>query len=225
MATSLPAAGNVVKVTLDWAFGNPDNVTSSFHMSYSGVGTDPADLTVIAVGVANAYDANLKSLCSTGITFDEVTVIDCSQSPGFAGSDTASVAGTRGGSIPTEATAVNLKLNIARRYRGGKPKMYLPFGVTSDLSNPAVWDSALLEAVDTQWAAFITALKAISGAALTLQEQVGVSYYEGYTERVNATTGRPYYVAKPRDVPIIDPILSAQAQGRIAQQRRRRGTS
>jgi hypothetical protein len=194
-------------------------------MSYSGVGTDPGDLTTIAIGVANAYDANLKSLCSTGITFDEVTVTDCSESPGFSGSDTASVAGTRGGNIPTEATAVNLKLNIARRYRGGKPKMYLPFGVSSDLSNPAAWDSALLSAVDTSWAAFITALKAISGAALTLTEQVSVSYYQGYTARVNPTTGHTYYVAAPRAVPVIDPIISAQAQGRIAQQRRRRGTS
>ncbi len=225
MATSLPAAGNVAKIKLDWTLGNPVPVSSNFHMSYSGEGTDPGDLTTIAIGVANAYDANLASLCSTGITFDAVTVIDCSESPGMQGSDTASVAGTRGGNIPTDATAVNLKLNIARHYRGGKPKMYLPFGVTADLSNPGVWDSTLLEAVDTQWAAFITALKAISGAALELTEQVSVSYYKGYTERINPTTGRSYYVAAPRAEPVVDVILAAQAQGRIAQQRRRRGTA
>lgn len=143
----------------------------------------------------------------------------------MSGTDTANVPGTRSGNIPTEATALNVKLAIARRYRGGKPKMFLPFGVVGDLSNPNAWDSAILSAFNTQWAAFITALKAISGAALTLTEQVSVSYYKGLTAKTNGTTGRTYYVPTPRATPLIDPILSAQAQGRIAQQRRRRGSS
>jgi hypothetical protein len=225
MTVTLPPAGDVVKIRLDWTTGNPDNISSSFYMAYSGVGTDPDDLTVIAVGVANAYDAHLVSLCSTGITLDEVTVIDCSEAPGMQGTDTASVAGTRAGNIPTDAAALNVKQTIARHYRGGKPKMFLPFGVVGDQSNPNVWDAALLTAFNTQWAAFITALKAISGAALTLTGQVGVSYYKGLTAKVNGTTGRTYYVPTPRAEPVIDPIISAQAQGRIASQRRRRGSS
>ncbi len=223
MSIPLPAAGNVVKIQLDWTTGNPTNISSHFYMSYTGVGTDPGDLTGIAIGVANAYDAHLSTLCSTGITFDQATVIDCSTSPGMAGSDTATVAGIRSGNIPTDATAVNLKLAIARRYRGGKPKIFLPFGVVGDLSNPATWDAALLSAVDTQWASFITACKAISGTALSLVAQSSISYFKGYTARTNPVTGRLYYVATPRAVPVVDLVLSAQAQARVAQQRRRRG--
>ena len=48
----------------------------------------------------------------------------------------------------------------------------------------------LPEAVDTSWAAFITALKAISGPALVLPEQVAVSYYQGYSSAVSPPGGR-----------------------------------
>jgi hypothetical protein len=114
-----------------------------------------------------------------------------------------------------------IQFNIARRYRGGKPKIFLPAGVAADISNTNTWGSTFLATANTDWAAFAAAVLAAGWTGAGTLTHVNVSYYTGFTVVTNPVTHRARNVPTLRGAPVVDTVISYAAEVDIASQRRR----
>jgi hypothetical protein len=129
--------------------------------------------------------------------------------------------GTRGGTtMPAEACVVISQL-LTRRFRGGHPRNYFPFGVISDLANPQAWSGTFVAFVGAQFTAFINQCIAgvWSGGGALLP--VALSYYSGFTVVISPTTGRARNVPTRRASTLIEAVSGFQVRSYIGTQRRR----
>jgi hypothetical protein len=150
-----------------------------------------------------------------------VRCIDLSSPTGAEGEHAQASPGTGGVDILPGATCLLMRYVINRRYRGGKPRSYFPFGVQTDLSTRQQWGTGFLTDIDGKYAAAHTAILALSSGSTVITDQVNVSYYEGFTVQTSPSTGRATNVPKRRTTPLVDTIVSFSASGTPASQRRR----
>lgn len=221
---ALPPVPNVLRAHLLFLTSPGTAAGCRFYFLYSGSAPSNSTCATIAGSIRAAFATDLASLMSNNFDLEQVEVTDMSSSTGGQGTDSTLVGGTRSGAPPTVDTAVNLAFQIARRYRGGKPKAFLPFGITTDLnSSESKWTTGFQTAVNSGWSSFDTAVLAISTGGTTLSQHVNVSYYEGFTPAQNPVTGRWRNIPKLRTGgPVVDTITGHAAAIEISQQRRRR---
>jgi hypothetical protein len=110
---------------------------------------------------------------------------------------------------------------IGRRYRGGKPRSYFPWGSSQEIFTRQSWNPTFVTNVDSGLAAYFSAVIGTTVGGTTLTEHVNVSYYSGFTVVTNPVTHRARNVPTVRAVPVVDNILSFAASSRPASQRRR----
>ncbi|MBA0087123.1 MAG: hypothetical protein HRJ53_19235 [Acidobacteria bacterium Pan2503] len=118
-----------------------------------------------------------------------------------------------------------VNLHIARRYRGGKPRQYWPFGVITDLNNTKNWNTSFQTAVNNAMIALNSAAIAMAWTGGNIAAPVNVSYYHGFTVVTNPITGRARNVPKLKATPDVDTITGQSCNQRVATQRRRQGFS
>jgi hypothetical protein len=221
----LPAVPNVIRVTHQFTLGTDLNATTRFHWSYSGTPPSNATCATFATSLMGLAGAHLASLLSSENTLDSISVQDLSSSSGGFGIDTTSIAGTRAeGTLPA-GTAVLLSGPIARRYRGGKPRTYWPFGTSTDLLTANQWTTAAQADFINGLSAYESDFDGQTSGGCTIGELVNVSYYEGFTSVLNPITGRTKDVPKLRvGGPIVDILTNIVVNPRPASQRRRNQT-
>ena len=127
------------------------------------------------------------------------------------------------GAVLSGGTALLQNLQIARRYRGGKPRRYWPVMVAADLTTPQEWDITTLATMTTEWqTSYLDVLLGSSYSGTTLADEVNLSYYHGFTLVTNPITGRGKNVSTPRAVAIApDVITGFVLNSKPASQRRR----
>lgn len=219
---ALPSVANAIKARIQWFAGGDDFAMSNLHFKYSGGPPATADLVSIANGILAAATTHIAPLQDADTGANLVLLTDLSSPTGAQSTSTgAPYGGTRtGGVLPASACAV-VSGKIARRYRGGKPRTYLPAGTATDLAASKVWESAFVTAVETDWTAFISACLALSSGGTSLTNQINVSYYEGYTLGPASAGGFRKKIATPRAVPVVDVITSSKVLPTVGSQRRR----
>lgn len=216
----LPASP-CLRVRLDFLNEDGFDAGSRFFLSYAGAAPTPGNCATIAGDIATAWASDMAALSNTGWTLTEIDVLDIASHTGASGQWTGSHAGTAGGGNLPASAATNVEFGIARRYRGGKPRMFLPAPGTDALNTAAQWTTAYQTAVNTGVAAFFTAVEAISVGAVGALGHVNVSYYQGFTNHTN-TSGRERAVPTYRDVALVDVVNGYSAKLMIGSQRRRR---
>lgn len=223
---ALPAAPSVIKVALHFQLDAGHTGSSRFYMKYSGGPPSDADLDTLASGVSTVFGSDLASWMSENYHLVEVFCTDLTSGTAAEGSWTGSVAGGRSGTVLPIDACVCLNHKIARRYRGGKPKIFLPFGLQSDLNSDGdTWTSGLISGLGTAWHTFVTDVEAIGSIGCTLTDIVNVSYYSGFASVENPVTHRWRNIPTPRSGDAtIDGITSTFVYPYISQQRRRRFT-
>lgn len=210
-----------MRTTLGFTPGTTPLAVTRFYTSYSGTAPSNADLATFDAAISTAFGTNLKSLLDTASLLSQVASVDLSSSTAAVDSSTVSVAGTRGATILPAEVALVSSYRIARRYRGGHPRGYWPFGIETDLSTRRTWTGSFVTACNTGLANFFTAVAAAgwSGAGTLLH--VNVSYYAGFHVVTSPTTGRARNVPTLRGTPVVDTITSVFTQQRVGSQRRR----
>lgn len=193
---------------------------SRFYVSYASTAPTAAQLNTFAGSVRSAWGTNLASLASTNESLTGVIATDLS-SGGLSGSDSTTVAGTRAGTEAPVQSCVVIKFLIARRYRGGKPKIFLPFGVQADQADVAHWSGAFVTAVATGWGNFVTAVQAAGWTGSGALNVVNVSYYQGFTT-VTRLPLRARNVPTLRGTPLVDTVTAFNVNSLMGSQRRRR---
>lgn len=217
----LPPAAGVIRVSLQHTYEADTNVFSRFFVSYTGTAPTAAQMNTFAAAVTTAYSSNLASLLNDNLFMTGVVCEDLSSSTGAVGSSSTSVTGTRAGSVITNATCALLNFKIARRYRGGKPRLYLPFGSIADTATSNTWTAGFISAVNTGWTNFITAVIAAAWTGATITGQSNVSFYQGFTN-FTGPTGRERARSTPRTgSAVVDAMSSHALNPKFGTQRRR----
>lgn len=196
---------------------------SRFFLSYSGGTPSTGDMTTLCEGVGTAWGAHLKAYQTDAGALATVTCEDLSDAEGAVATTSPAIVGTRSGSPLPAQCAATVGFFIRRKYRGGKPKIFLPIGATADQADGATWGDTFITDLTAAFGAFIVAVLATSGLGVTLQNHVSISYYDGYNTTTPPWRGPGYkYPPKLRASPVQDIVTGYLVADKIGSQRRRR---
>jgi hypothetical protein len=216
----LPASP-CLRVRMIWNEGVAGEGGTRFYLSYAGSAPTGANCTTLAGDIESAWATDLAPLAGTTIVLNEIDVLDIATDSGLSGQWTGSSAGTRdGGGVPWQVCA-NVEYGIARRYRGGKPRGFWPFGLTSDMFNNATWSNAFVGDVNSGIEAFFTAVQALDVGAVGALAHVNLSYYKGFTNIANSS-GRERAVPTYKTTASLDTITGYATKVVAGSQKRRR---
>lgn len=216
----LPTVPNVLRADLQYNDGSDLSVAARHFFRYSGAPPTSADALTLAADIYGAM-ASHAGLWDTFSSLAGCKVTDLSSSTGGVGEHAQVTIGTRPNTPLPGGTAVVVNYVIARRYRGGKPRNYMPWFVADDLQPRQLWFAEAVNDATTALAAFFPAVIGLVSGGTTITAHVNVSYYSGFTAVQNPITGRWRNVPKLRTTPLVDDILSWSVSSRPGSQRRR----
>lgn len=223
--TEPPLPGSpCMRVKLDYTENDGYLAGSRFYLSYAGSAPTGANCTSIATSIQEAWTAHLAAVIESGWALTEVDVLDIATEIGLSGQWTGTESASRSGDTVPFQCATNIEFDIARRYRGGKPRMYLPPATVGDQLDGGHWSTAFIDSVNTAFGAFMTAVEAISVGAVGSLAHVNLSYYKGFTNITNSS-GRERAVPTYRDTALVDTIVGYSTKPVISSQKRRRAST
>lgn len=198
------------------------DTTTGFHLYHSYGPTPPtqANMATLANSAFGQYATYLAPHAHLDTILTSVTATDLSSPSGAIAVFDGSTPGALGGDTLPASLAMLVNFKITRRYRGGKPRVYVPTGAGGSLGTPQTWSSAFLTAWTNDWNTYLAVLLSTinsfgSGAAL-----VNVSYYLGGEWKPDQN-GNYHRVPTPRATPHVDTIVSVAPSSVVGQQRRR----
>jgi len=210
-----------VRVRLIFTDSESNELGSRFYLSYSGSAPTGANCTTLAGDISTAWGTNLKGLCNDDIALSEIDVLDIATNSGLSGQWTGTVQGTSGsGIVPIQSAAV-CEFGIARRYRGGKPRMYMPPPGPSLQLNNKQWTTGFTSSISTDVAAFMAQIEGLSVGSMGTLSHVSLSYYKGFTNITNSS-GRERAVPTYRATALHDTVTGYFGKQEMGSQRRRR---
>lgn len=180
----------------------------------------PAQAQAAADSAHSAWSTNFASMLQVLDSLETVKVTDLSSSTGPVGINATLVAGARAGGTNPASTCVLQNLTVARRYRGGKPRIYWPYGVNTDLSTAQAWTAGFITQMGTAWNGFISAVIGGLQSWATQARFVTVSYYEGGEWKPDQN-GNYHRVPTPRATPLVDAVVGGPFNVVPSTQRRR----
>lgn len=217
----LPFVANAIKAQLQWSEAEDAHLFTTLYFLYSGGPPNASEALTLATDIYNAAAVPVGQWgVTTNLTGCRVT--DLSSSTTGDALHTASTPGTRSGTdVLAGGTSVLVNYTIGRRYRGGKPRNYLPWGLSGDLLDRQTWKPGTVTSFHDSWSTFIgTVLGSVAGST-TLTAHINVSYYQGVTYQAAAAGTKQVATPTRRDVPVKDDIIGFSISPVPASQRRR----
>jgi len=227
MAPPLPTPSGVIRARLLHGIGGSVNYGSAFEMRYSGPSPDTTALTTLAGIISTEYATWCASMLSLAYGLNEVHCSDLQTPSTPDGINSVVVPGTRAGTYPqlARSTAACLIFHVNRKYRGARPKTFLPWGVDTDLANNATWLGAFISAAEGAWLSLTGSLDGQVFGSATLTTQAAVSYIEPpYSNVPVGGSGRVRREGTARNPPLVQDVTSVTCQARLGSQRRRLGS-
>lgn len=221
MTTPPLPASPCVRVALDYTEADGASAGSRFYLSYSGSAPTAANCATLAGDIATAWATDLSPQVQSEYSLTEVDVLDIATLTGHSGTVATSHAGGDGSSSTPQQVATNIEFLIGRRYRGGKPRMYLPPPGRAAYAGENKWSGSFVTATNTAIAAFFTAIEALSIGAIGTLAHVNLSYYDGFTNVTNSS-GRIHAAPKYRTTALVDTVVGYSTKALMSSQRRRR---
>lgn len=220
--TALPPVANVVQLAFQ-----VENTDSSYvdvnrlHFHYTGTPPTAGDLLSFATTCLTAYESAFVTSLAANKNVVGIVAIDLTSPTAATAVFTDHTAGTLAGALLPDDVAFVLSLTIARRYRGGHPRIYLPLGDATKLTNGKTWDSGFVTAVGIAAEGLLVAINGAGWAGAGTIAPVSVSYYFG-THLVTYPSGRHRDVPSLRvGGPVVDPVVDIVGRSVVGTQRRR----
>lgn len=215
---------NVCKAQLQWQNDSGNTLYNNVFLKYSGGPPDASEALTLAEAVFTAA-GNFAGDCHTTVVLTGCRVTDLSSDETGDALHSGSTTGTlEGGDLPSSTSAL-LNFTIGRRYRGGKPRNYFPFGDDSKLADPRTWSGGFITSVTADWSTFIGAVLGTVAGSTTVTTHVNVSYYSGSTGSIVDGGNRGKTTPTRRTDPQVDDIIGFSMAPRLGTQRRRLGRS
>ena len=217
---ALPPVPNVVRVRFGWTIGADLSADTNSFWRYTGSPPDTAECDDIA-GAIFTIMGDQAGLWASDTVLANVRVTDLSADDSGDATSAGSAPGERtGGELPA-ATSLLLNFQIGRRYRGGKPRVYLPWGTDTDLASRQRWTAGFITAAQSSWVTVSGGIIGTSAGSTTLAAHTNVSFYQGFTVEGGTGGKRAKNVSTPRTSPLVNDIVGFAPSVVIASQRRR----
>lgn len=217
----LPLVPFGLKLKLTYTISTDTVNVNTIHFKWNGIAPDNTAMIAWVGQVATSWTTNCAPLCHPSVSLTETRANDMSKADGGLGVNTGVHAGTRAGTALPAGTCALANYTIQRRYRGGKPRTYLPFGIELDILDGQHWKTTSIASFQTGWQTFCNSIASTPPAGITGMSLAQVSYYKGF-EVIHGPTGRAYNKSTLNSQgPILDPLLSSVINPRFASQRRR----
>lgn len=220
---ALPVVPNVLRVDILWQDNADNNVSSRLFFEYTGDAPSGGACAALAGDLSTSVISH-AGMWSTETAFTGVVITDLSSDDGGRGSTASLTEGTRAGMQLPGGTAVVVSYAINRRYRGGKPRNYLPWGVANDLSGRQQWATSFLTDVGSAVTTLTSDFSGMSEDGTTVGDHVNVSYYQGFTVEGGTGGKRAKNVSTPRATPLVNAITGNTVVSYPGSQRRRNRT-
>jgi hypothetical protein len=220
---ALPDVPGVLRVTYLWNIGSDLSCTSRQYIAYTGTAPTNAVCGAIATAAYSAAAPAYTSYMSSERSIEGVEVVDLTSPVSGVGAHTQHTPGAvAGAGLPAEVCVI-VNAQVARRYRGGKPRVYLPLGQPADLLTPQLWQSASVASFQAAHNAATVGVSGTTFSGTVVGSWVSVSYYAGFHNTYDPAFPliRGKNVSNPRTVPLVDPILSYSVNAKVGSQRRR----
>ncbi len=177
----LPNVPQVCRVKFEFDVGSDHNVGATWHLKYTGGPPTVGDLNAYATDFVTFGATAFPALMHPSRSFEAVEITDLTSPTSAQGIFAASHVGTRAGVELAAQTCALVGLGIARRYRGGKPRNYWPFGIGADLADPQTWQSSLVTLVEGNLETLLGSMLGASHGTTVFTSLVSISYYAGFT--------------------------------------------
>lgn len=210
-----------LRVRLVYSDTDGNEMGNRFYLSYSGSAPTAANATTLATDIAGAWASDLIGAIQDNTSLIEVDVLDIATDSGLSGQWTGTHTGTNGSSLLPVGTSINCEFGIARRYRGGKPRWFLPSASATELLGANRWTSAFVTSVQSNIGTFFTDVTALSVGAVGTLNHVNLSYYKGFTNIMNSS-GRERAVPTYRATAQHDDVTGYFVKQIVGSQKRRR---
>lgn len=220
MTGPLPVVPATARVDFIWSSSGDTDIMNRLFFSYSGGAPSPSDAATIASELFTAMTGQ-DGQWGNDVAMTECIFTDLSAVSGAQGIHGGNAPGGKSAGALSGSTALLVNYHIARRYRGGKPRSYLPWLVETDLTDRRNWNAAAVTTAVTALEAFMSIAIGTTGGSTVLTNHVNVSYYSGFDVVTNPITGRARNVSKRRTTPVVDVITGITGSTRPGSQRRR----
>lgn len=218
---ALPSVPEVVRIDLSYSWSSDPHLANRTFWKYTGGAPSNGDMTSLATALAANWPGIFAGYTSTAVALTGVKCTDLSSPSGGVGEWAGSHAGTHAGQPLSVNDCFVINFQIARRYRGGKPKTFNPFGIASDMATDQTWGSALVTDIEAAWAAWSGDITGAVVGTTTMGAQCNVSYYHGFASVQNPVTLRWRNIPTPRSAPLVDIVAGYTGNPIIGSQRRR----
>lgn len=218
----LPFVAHALRADILWTDDADLDVLTRLHFAYAGDAPSAADCESIAANLWTAMETNPLDMAGPNTSLRGVDVIDLSGESAATGThlDTSPGRSIGAGVLPAGVCAL-VNYQIARRYRGGKPRSYLPFGTGANIDTNGRWTSGFKTTLEANLDLFFAAAALITAGTTDLGGPISIGYYSGYDTPRPRSNGHLYYPPKPRTVPKVDPITGWTLNPKPGSQRRR----
>lgn len=220
---ALPPVPGVLRVDFNLAIGGLATALVRTHWAYVGGPPSAADCVSIANSIQAAYAAHILPHSTQQGGIESVTVVDLNTLTGAQGTSTTGFqVGAGGTGQISRGTSVLLNYHVARRYRGGKPRSYWPWGAASDINALGDWGNPSPANWLAGYTAFASAVAAVTAGTTNVGTQRNVSYFSGYTLGPAQPGGfRKKQLALRAGGPLQEPITGVTVAFKPGTQRRR----
>jgi hypothetical protein len=202
----LPLVPLVVKLSYTFSYGSDATVMT--HLYWQGGAGSPTttDLTAFANLAKTSYETYGVASQTNQVTLRKIHAVYLGDTTGASVDVTTADTGSRSGGPLAANVAVLVNLKIARRYRGGHPRIYLPWGSATDILDPQHWTSGALSQFQTSINSIVTQLQGFSGSSFATPTLCSVSYYHNKALRTT---------------PVVDSVSATPVSSTPGSQRRR----
>jgi hypothetical protein len=168
---------------MHFTLGTDSNAHCHIFFHYTGAPPTTTQLQALASAWNTGWSTNMASQHLAYVIYTGCTWSDLSTNLTAPAVGTASIPGTALTGTNVADTCLLMNLNIARRYKGGHPRVYWPMLGNNDLQNSQAWKGTSLTAFSTKLAAQLNTVLSVSGLAPTLDQLCNVSYRTAHALR------------------------------------------
>lgn len=195
---------------------------SRFYVGYEGSAPSASNCATLASDIATSWNSNVASVVYANISLQEVDVQDITTHTGAFGSAAVDHPGTMNGGTLVASAATNIEFDIAQRYRGGKPRMFLPPPDDTSLVSLDKYTAGFISDVNTAISGLMSDIAGLTVGSMGTLSHVVLSYYSGFTNVTNSS-GRTRAAPKYRTPnALVYPVTGYACKAVVGSQRRRR---
>lgn len=206
MGTPLPNVPGAVRLQYHFSLGTDANVMTHLYFAGGVSSLTTADLQAFTNLARSSYVTNCLPLSTNNVKLGQVVGTDLTTTTSLQVVAGGSNQGTRALSSGPASVCVLTNFKIARRYRGGKPRVYWPWGNSGDNSDPDTWSASFVTLCQNGINALVAALQGFSGSSFASPTLSNISYW---------------HAGSPRTTPVVDPVTAVVVNPIPATQRRR----